>query len=122
MSSCWLSSNALSVVAPCPIIVLWLDGARRRAKLKGWKCAIDRSDIIIPKVCPALGIPLLRTVGKQTDNTRSLGRVDKTRGCIKGNVRVVSWRANNLKKNATAQELIAVALYVARNTESAQVI
>jgi hypothetical protein len=59
----------------------------------------------IPDVCPVLGIPLFRTNGVQTMNTPSLDRIDASRGYVRGNVRVISLRANILRSNATVEEL-----------------
>jgi len=89
------------------------DGARRRAKEKGWDFDLKRKEIIIPDVCPVLQIPLYFTPGKQTPNSPSFDRLDNNQGYTKANVRVISWRANELKRNATLQELINVVLYMA---------
>jgi hypothetical protein len=37
------------------------------------------------------------------------------KGYIKGNVRVISWRANELKGDATLEEMKAVVRYMKRN-------
>ena len=44
----------------------------------------------------------------------SLDRADNSRGYVKGNVVVISWRANDLKSNGSADELEAVAAYSRR--------
>ena len=65
----------------------------------------------IPEVCPVLGIPVNRGgVGKKggRPDSPSMDRIDPTKGYIKGNVRVISNRANTLKCNATVAELEAV--------------
>lgn len=70
--------------------------AKARAKEKGRDFNIELSDIVIPTLCPVLGTPM---VGP------SLDRIDSNKGYVKGNVRVVSKRANMLKNNATIEEL-----------------
>jgi len=47
-------------------------------------------------------------------NSPSLDRIDNSKGYVKGNVIVVSWRYNSLKKDGTPAELVAVALFAAR--------
>lgn len=67
---------------------------------------IDLSDIVIPKVCPILGIPLTKGVKRvPCNNSPSLDRIDSTKGYVKGNVQVISHRANRLKSDASLQEL-----------------
>lgn len=85
-----------------------LQTAKSRAKKKGFDFNIDASDIVIPENCPVLGIPLfIRQGGKGTEknpNNPSLDRIDSELGYVKGNVRVISWRANNLKGDGTLDE------------------
>jgi hypothetical protein len=72
--------------------------------------ALDLEDIVIPTHCPVLGIKLdTRQInGYDRDNSPSLDRIFPDQGYVKGNVKIISWRANSLKKNATPQELIAL--------------
>lgn len=87
----------------------YLLAAKKRAREQGVPFDLEESDIVFPDVCPVLGIPvfLLRTDGprKRTDNTPSLDRVIPSLGYVKGNVHVISWRANRLKNDATMDEL-----------------
>ena len=81
--------------------------AKYRAAHKGREFTITKEDIVIPETCPLLGIPLVchRGKGSQQGNSPSLDRIDPTKGYIKGNVWVISNRANTLKNDATLQEL-----------------
>ena len=79
--------------------------AKARARAKGREFSIDVGDIVIPPTCPILGIPLVLTNTKQQPNSPSLDRIDSSQGYVKGNVRVISWRANTLKKDATIAEI-----------------
>lgn len=81
-----------------------LSSARNRAKLKNLDFSIDLSDIELPEVCPLLGIPLSINASNK-DFAYSLDRIDSSKGYIKGNVWVISDRANRLKNNATLEEL-----------------
>lgn len=87
-----------------------LNRAKARAKQKGISFDIGLEDIQIPTVCPVLGIPLKLGVRKGSPPEDwyaipTLDRIDNDRGYVKGNVRVISWRANTLKRNATPEEL-----------------
>jgi hypothetical protein len=52
-----------------------------------------------------LGLKLEQGNGKSTASSPSLDRIDSSKGYVKGNVRVISHRANLLKNNATVEEL-----------------
>lgn len=88
-----------------------LNRARARAKKFGWEFNIDESDIIIPTHCPLLGIELYIAEGLKSskENSASLDRIDPTKGYIKGNVLVISHKANTIKSNATPQEILMLA-------------
>lgn len=83
--------------------------AKSRAKRLGLSFDIDIDDINIPEVCPVLKIPIKKNVvSGWHDNSPSLDRIDNCKGYTKGNVRVISNRANRLKCDATLNELEAL--------------
>jgi hypothetical protein len=70
-------------------------------------------DISIPEICPVLGIPI--AVGNSngpSPNSPSLDRFIPELGYVRENVRVISWRANRLKSDATLEEIESVARYM----------
>lgn len=67
----------------------------------------------MPIYCPVLGIKLVPG-GQIKDHSPSLDRIDNTKGYVKGNVHVISDRANRLKSDGTPEELMKVALYFQR--------
>lgn len=84
--------------------------AKRRAVWKGLPFDILFNDILVPEVCPVLGIPIRVQGGKVSDNSPSIDRINGDLGYVRGNVRVISFRANSLKSNATPEELELVLL------------
>lgn len=78
--------------------------ARSRARKYNLDFNIDLEDVIIPKQCPLLEIPIFRD-GRHDDNSCSLDRINSRLGYIKGNVWVVSSRANRIKNDASLEEL-----------------
>jgi hypothetical protein len=85
--------------------------AKRRAKKKGIEFTILPEDIIIPKLCPLLEIPLVANtrytsglIGT-TDNSPSLDRKDNNRGYTPDNIWVVSYKANAIKNNGSIEDL-----------------
>jgi len=91
------------------IATLRLGSARKSARQRGLEFNIDKSDIHIPTHCPLLGIELKRTNDNNRDTCPSLDRIDSSKGYIKGNVWIISYRANRIKNNATVKELRMVA-------------
>jgi hypothetical protein len=71
--------------------------AKARAKKAGIEFSIELSDIIVPTLCPIFNIPLSISEKQRSNSSPSLDRIDASKGYIKGNVWVISWRANHLK-------------------------
>ena len=60
-------------------------------------------------MCPLLNIQLNWDSDAKHPSKPSLDRIDNNKGYIKGNVQWVSWRANNLMKDASPDELLMLA-------------
>jgi len=82
-----------------------LQSARDTSRTYGWTCDLAVSDISIPERCPLLGTVLDCRAPSRSPNLPSIDRIDPTKGYVKGNVWVISWRANRLKSDATLDEL-----------------
>ena len=78
---------------------------KSRCKRIGREFSIELDDIIIPKKCPVFGFDLKREDRETWMCAPSVDRIDSSKGYIKGNVTVVSRRANILKRDATLEEL-----------------
>ncbi len=85
-----------------PTRVMWL-AARHRARRDGREFDIELGDVQIPELCPIFGTPM---------ENPQLDRKDSTKGYVKGNVAVLSARANRLKSDATIEELEAIIRYM----------
>ena len=96
-------------------IVPMINDARKRAKRKGIDFDLSRDDLVVPPICPVLGIELFVAGGKRTANSPSLDRIDNARGYTKDNVRIISFRANALKNDATVDELEKIVDYMKEN-------
>ena len=90
--------------------------AKYRAKRKGIEFNLEVSDIVIPKLCPVLKILLVRNSSQvgPSPSSPSLDRIDNTKGYIKGNVQVISHKANTMKHCADNNELILFANWIKR--------
>lgn len=95
----------------------WLD---RMLRTKGVSKALRIylvDNLEIPDVCPALGIALNydgaeKSGWTRTDNSPSIDRIDSTKGYELGNIQILSWRANRIKNDSTAEELMKIARYI----------
>jgi len=84
-----------------------------RAKERGLEFTIKPSDIVIPDVCPALGIPLISSGGHGfKDNLPSVDRLDSSKGYTPENIAIISWKANRLKSDHTVETLEKIAAYM----------
>ena len=103
---------------------LMLSRCKYRAKQSGLPFNLTKDDIVIPEFCPVLGIKL-RQMSIDEEPKRgyhpkapSLDRIIPKLGYVKGNVRVISARANLLKNDATISELELVLQDLKRLHES----
>ena len=97
-----------------PIEKRMIRRAKSRAKTRGLEFNIDESDIKIPEYCPILGIKLKSYSGSSGGryNSPALDRIDNKKGYVKGNIMVVSHRANMMKSDASKEELIKFAKWI----------
>src|ERR1700748_3665674 len=89
-----------------------LSRAGTNARQRGLEFDLSIEDIVIPEFCPILDIKLVRTSGKPSGTTPSLDRVDNSKGYIKGNVRVISRRANQMKGDMSKEDIKRLWEYV----------
>lgn len=84
--------------------MLWQ--AKATATRKNIPFNLDEHDIKIPTHCKYLGVPLTQSLGEGVvwSNT-SLDRINPALGYVKGNVEVISRKANSMKNMATVEEL-----------------
>lgn len=84
-----------------------------RARMLGVPFDLVPADIVVPAVCPVLGIPIVLGGSRRSGNLPSIDRIIPALGYVRGNVRVISFRANMLKSNCTSSaELRMVAEYI----------
>jgi hypothetical protein len=79
--------------------------AKVRARAHGLPFDLDVATLSIPDTCPVLGIRISCESSTRSEHSPSIERIDNSQGYVRGNVIVVSWRANRLKSDATLSEL-----------------
>ena len=65
---------------------------------------VEFGELEFPTQCPVLGIELDYFAERTQEDSPSFDRVDSSKGYVKGNVIVCSWRANRIKNDGTAEE------------------
>ena len=85
---------------------------RKRARDKGLPFNLEPIDLMLPEMCPVLGIKLVNNRGKAKDNSPSVDRMIPSLGYIKGNICIISHRANMLKNSASVAEMEAILNYM----------
>ena len=83
--------------------------AKARAKRRGLPYDEKCPDLEMPDVCPVLGIALIypnALKNKRSSNSPSLDRLENPLGYVAVNLRVISFRANALKNDATVEAVI----------------
>jgi hypothetical protein len=89
----------------------WLRSAWKSARTNAKKRSLEfvRHIVPTPDHCPVLGLALdYSRKGEAKPNSASLDRIESGKGYVPSNVRVISWRANDLKSNGTAEEFALV--------------
>lgn len=87
-----------------PLRIL-LNAARARAKKQNIDFNITKDDLFIPEKCPYLDIPIIIGDGIAHMNSPSIDRIDNSKGYIKGNVMIISYKANTCKNSLSLEEL-----------------
>lgn len=79
-----------------------LNRVKTRAKEKGIPFNLELCDIVIPDVCPVFKVPFI--YGDHSW-TYSLDRIKPELGYVKGNVVIISNKANMMKNTATTEDI-----------------
>jgi hypothetical protein len=92
-----------------------LNNAKRRSIKNNLDFNLTINDIIIPTHCPVLGIELCRDAPKVSPNSPTLDRIDNTKGYVKGNICIISHKANQIKNCGTLEDHQKIVEYMQRN-------
>lgn len=95
------------------------NGTWRRCKADGiefgFDSVIEMAAYLIsiaPTHCPVFGFKLRTGAGSFSPDAPSTDRIDPTKGYVRGNIQIISLKANTMKSNASPEELRAFALWV----------
>lgn len=108
----WHHANDLSRV-----MSLKYSRKKQNVKSSKWDWDINFTDIQWNLTCPILGMALDYFTEQRAENSPSFDRIDCTKGYVKGNVQIISWRANRLKNDGTAEEHEKIAAHMRAQTQ-----
>ena len=86
--------------------------AKHRAKINNLPFNITADDFEFPEYCPVLNIKLELGKKKLHDASPTLDRIIPELGYVKGNVKVISYKANRIKNNGSLKDLKLVVQYM----------
>lgn len=88
------------------------DRIKFRANRDNISFNLTPEDIVIPEYCPVLGIKL--EVGKEFSKecSPSVDRCNPELGYVKGNISIISMKANQIKTYATSEEILKVGYWL----------
>lgn len=91
-----------------------LEHVRKTSHAKGIPFNLTLDDIVIPDVCPVLGIKITNNLGKgkASDDSPSIDRMIPELGYTKGNVHIISNKANTVKLHATIDDIERIIAYM----------
>lgn len=81
-----------------------LHSAKYRANKTGVDFNLELSDIRIPESCPLLGIKI-ESGTSMLPSSPTVDKIDPARGYVKGNIWVISQKANRMKSNLTVNQM-----------------
>jgi len=98
-----------------------LAAAKSRCKDSDIPFDLEVEDLLpFPLHCPVLGIQLdwLADSRSGVDNSPSMDRLDPKKGYVKGNVTIISNRANRIKNDASLDEVMQVARWLEKQKDA----
>ena len=82
------------------------------AESTGYTWNVSFGKIDWPTHCPILGIELDYFAEFRQENSVSFDRIDSSKGYEDGNIQILSWRANRIKNDGSAEEHRKIADYL----------
>jgi hypothetical protein len=89
-----------------------LNRTKTRSKEKNIEFNLELHDIVLPEKCPVFKKDF---VYGDTNWTYSIDRIDNSKGYIKGNIQIISNRANRLKGDFSIEELKLIVEFLENN-------
>lgn len=89
-----------------------LNTLKARSRKRGLQFNLELSDLVVPKFCPILGIELKKNNKSFCPDSPSVDRIDNTKGYVKGNVAIISNKANKMKSNYSLENFKALVKYM----------
>lgn len=104
------------------IVTGLLAACKARALKKGLEFNLEKTDIIIPEICPVLLKPIVCGNKNDYNYSPSIDRIDNNKGYTKDNIQVICKKANTIKNNASKEELLLLSSWILKtfNTDDSE--
>lgn len=99
-----------------------LVNARVRSRSAKVPFDLTVDDFEIPEFCPVFGVHLRYGTTKDHNNAPSLDRIIPELGYVKGNIAVISHRANYIKNSGTVEEHRKIANWIEENAPKIELV
>ena len=96
-----------------PLKTKILQRAKTRAVKQNIEFSITEEDIYIPEKCPVFNTAFIYN---DSDLSASIDKINPELGYIKGNIRIISNKANRMKSNASYEDLLVFSAWI-QNTK-----
>ena len=97
----------------------WFKTAKNRAKKNGREFTITFEHVLalMPEnnICPVFGFVMEH--GGDRNTSPSIDRIDSSKGCVEGNIQIISKLANSMKQNADSKQLLQFCDWVQRTNQ-----
>lgn len=98
-----------------PVLDRIYNQIKASATKRGLEFNLKKEDLFIPEFCPILGLKLVFNENKLGPDSYTADRVDNSKGYIKGNVQIISYKANMLKDALTPELCDTLKVYMLEN-------
>lgn len=89
---------------PTGWIGVTLSTLKRRARTQAVPFDLRKTDLVLPVVCPVFGTTLVYDRNQDFENAASVDRIKPELGYIRGNIAIISLKANMMKQRCTDPE------------------
>ena len=118
-TKCFMDTWNISDIDAHYLVMATMDRFKNKKLNTDKEFDVEYHEIVFPKHCPILGMELnYFATNYRVDNYPTFDRIDNNKGYVKGNVHVVSWRANRIKNDGSLEDFNKIVAFLNKIEES----